>query len=67
VELAPDDDLRLAILDGQRTRRLWNLSTKLDPAQVLALRKIATMKSIPNQTLIHQWLAQGIHNELRLG
>jgi hypothetical protein len=43
------------------------LSAKLDPAQVLALRKIATMKSIPNQTLIHQWLAQGIHNELRLG
>jgi len=40
---------------------------KLDPAQVLALRKIATMKSIPYQTLIRQRLAEGIRKELRLG
>jgi hypothetical protein len=64
VEFALDDDLRRAILDGQRTRRLQNLSTKLNPTQGLALRK---MKPILNQTLIHQWLAEGIHNELRLG
>ena len=58
---------RLAILDGQWTRRLQNMSTKLNPTQVLALRKIATMKSIPYQTLIRQRLAEGIRKELRLG
>jgi len=38
----------------------------LDPAQIQGLRKIATMKSIPYQTLIRQWLAEGIRRELRL-
>ena len=50
----------------QRTRRLRNLSIKLDPVQIQALRKIATMKSIPYQTLIRQWLAEGIRKELQL-
>ena len=35
-------------------------------AQKQALRKIATMKSIPYQTLICQWLADGIRTELQL-
>ena len=39
------------ILKGQRKRLLENVSIKLDPAQIQALRKIATMKSIPYQTL----------------
>jgi hypothetical protein len=26
-----------------------------------------TWKAIPDQTLIRQWLAEGIHEELRLG
>jgi predicted DNA binding CopG/RHH family protein len=47
-------------------RRLQNISIKLDPAQIQALRKIATMKSIPYQTLIRQWLADGIRKEFRL-
>jgi len=34
--------------------------------QIQALRKIATMKAIPYQTLIRQWLADGIRRELDL-
>ncbi len=66
VAFALNEALREQILRGKRTRRLQNLSIKLDPAQIQALRKIATMKSIPYQTLIRQWLAEGIVKELRL-
>jgi predicted DNA binding CopG/RHH family protein len=67
VEFALDEALRRAILKGERARRLQNLSIKLDAAQIQALRKIATMKAIPYQTLIRQWLAEGICREFRLG
>ena len=67
VEFALDEELRRRILRGTRTRRLQNISVKLDPAQIQALRKIATMRSIPYQTLIRQWLADGIRRELRIG
>jgi hypothetical protein len=67
VEFALDEELRRAILRGQRARRLQNLSIKLDEAQIHALRNIATMKAIPYQTLIRQWLAEGIRRELGLG
>ena len=66
VEFALEEELRRQILGGRRARRLQNLSIKLDPVQVQALRKIATMKSIPYQTLIRQWLAEGIRRELHL-
>ena len=66
VEVALDTELRRQILGGERTRRLQNISIKLDPMQIQALRKIATMKAIPYQTLIRQWLAEGIRKELRL-
>ena len=67
VELALDENLRQQIIQGKRLRRLQNLSIKLDPAQIMALKKLATIKSIPYQTLIRQWLAEGIRRELRLG
>ena len=67
VEFALDEALRRAIVKGERARRLQNLSIKLDTAQIHALRKIATMKAIPYQTLIRQRLAEGIRKELRLG
>ena len=51
VEFALDEELLRAILGGQRARRLQNISVTLDPAQIQALRKIATMKSVPYQTL----------------
>ncbi len=66
VEFALEEELRAEILKGQRKRRLENISIKLDPAQIQALRKIATMKSIPYQTLIRQWMAEGIRRELHL-
>jgi hypothetical protein len=66
VEFSLDEELRQQILTGRRTRRLQNLSIKLDPVQIQALRKIATMRSIPYQTLIRQWLAEAIRKELHL-
>jgi len=66
VEFALDEELREQILRGKRRRRLKNISIKLDEAQIIALRKIATLKSIPYQTLIREWLAAGIRKELRI-
>ena len=66
VDFALDEELRRQILRGERTRRLQNVSIKLDAAQIQALRKIATTKAIPWQTLIRQWLAEGIRKELHL-
>jgi hypothetical protein len=67
IEFALDETLREQILGGRRRRKLKNVSVKLDPVQIVALRKIATMKAIPYQTLIRQWLADGIRRELHLG
>ena len=53
-------------MSGARRRRLRNLSIKLDPAQIVALRKIATLKAIPYQTLIRHFVAEGIKRELKL-
>jgi hypothetical protein len=66
VEFALEEELREQILTGKRARRLQSLSIKLDSAHIQALRKIATMKAIPYQTLIRQWLAEGIRRELRI-
>ncbi len=66
VVFSLDEELRAQILEGRRTRRLQNISIKLDPAQIQALKKIATMKSVPYQTLIRQWLAEAIRKELHL-
>ncbi|MBI2526667.1 MAG: hypothetical protein HYV93_11845 [Candidatus Rokubacteria bacterium] len=67
VEFALDEELRGQIREGSRGRRLRNVSIKLDPVQIQALRKIATMRSVPYQTLIRQWLAEAIRRELRIG
>ena len=67
VEFALDEELRRQILEGARGRRLQNVSIKLDPAQIQAVRKIATMRSVPYQALIRQWLAEAIRKELRIG
>ena len=64
VAFALDEELRARIRSGQK-RRLQNVSIKLDPAHIIALRKIAAMKSMPYQTLIRSWLAEGIRRELR--
>ena len=64
VEFALEEELRTQIVKGRRKRRLKNVSIKLDEAQIIALRKIATLKSIPYQTLIRLWLAASIRKEL---
>jgi len=66
VEFALEEELRRQILGasgraGSRTSP--SSSTQL---RSQALRKIATMKSIPYQTLIRQWLADGVRRELHL-
>ena len=52
------------IVKGARRRRLKNVSIKLDAAQVVALKRIATQKAMPYQTLIRSWLAEGLRREL---
>lgn len=66
AEFSLDEELREQILRGTRRRRLRNVTIKLDPVQIQALRKIATRRAVPYQTLIRQWLAEGIKRELRL-
>jgi len=43
-----------SILLGKRKRKLKNISIKVDPLQIQAIKKVATMKSIPYQILIRQ-------------
>jgi len=64
IDLTLDSSLRKDIVSGKRRRRLKNLTIKMDPIQIQAVRKIATMKSIPYQTLIRHWIAQEIKKEL---
>lgn len=64
VEFALDEELRAQIVKGVRRRALKNVSIKLDAAQVVALKRIATQKAMPYQTLIRTWLADGIRREL---
>lgn len=66
VNLSLDTELRNSILSGKRKGRLRNISIKIDPLQLQAIRKIATMKSIPYQTLIRFWLSENIKRELHL-
>jgi len=66
VELSLDEHLRQDILSGKRKRKLKNITLKMDPLQVRAIKKMATMKSMPYQTLIRHWLAEEIKKELEL-
>ncbi|MFQ6093944.1 MAG: CopG family antitoxin [bacterium] len=59
-----DSKLKEAILGGKRKRRLKNISLKIDPVFIQAIKKIATQKSLPYQSLIRMWLAQDIRREL---
>ena len=64
VDLILDEHLRDDILSGKRKRKLKNVTIKIDPLQVKAIKKLSTMKSIPYQTLIRSWLAEGIKTEM---
>jgi len=64
VDFIIDEHLRDEILSGKRKRKLKNITIKIDPLQVKAIKKLSTMKSIPYQTLIRSWLAEGIKSEM---
>lgn len=66
VEMSLETELRNAILSRKRKRKLKNISVKIDPLQIRAIKKIATMKAIPYQTLIRHWLTQYIRKELHI-
>jgi len=64
VAFSLDKDLLLDIVSGKRKRKLKNISIKMDPLHVQAIKKLATMKAIPYQTLMRHWLAEDIRKEL---
>lgn len=66
VEFSLEERLRRDILSKKRKRRLQNITIKIDPLQVQAIRKLATTKSVPYQTLIRHWLSEEIKKELSL-
>jgi hypothetical protein len=66
VEFSSGGRLRRDIVSKKRKRRLQNITIKIDPLQVRAIRKLATTKSVPYQTLIRHWLSEEIKKELNL-
>jgi hypothetical protein len=64
VEFSLDDQVLRDILSRRRKRKLQNVTIKMDPLQVRMVRKLATMKSIPYQTLVRHWLSENIRKEL---
>ena len=66
VEFSLGERLRRDVLSKKRKRRLQNITIKIDPLHVQAIRKLATTKSVPYQTLIRHWLSEEIKKELNL-
>lgn len=66
LEWSMDSHLRQEILSGDRKRHLKRISITMDPFYLQAIRKIATMKSIPYQALIRHWLSEDIKRELHI-
>jgi predicted DNA binding CopG/RHH family protein len=66
VEFSMGEQLRRDIHSKKRKRKLQNVTIKMDPLQVQAIRKLATTKSIPYQTLIRHWLSEEIRKDLNL-
>jgi len=64
VNLTLSERLRQDIRSGKRKRKLKNITIKIDPLHVKAIKKLATMKSIPYQSLVRHWLAEDIKKEL---
>jgi len=64
TELVLDEGLHEEILSRNRKRNLKDVTIKMDPLQIMAIKKLSTMKSVPYQTLIRHWLPEGIKHEL---
>ncbi len=66
VEMSLKTELRQSILLGKRKKKLKNISIKVNPLQIQAIKKVAAMKSIPYQILIRHWLSQNLKEELHI-
>jgi hypothetical protein len=66
IEFSLDSQLLRDILGKKRKRKLQNVTIKMDPLQINTIRKLATIKSIPYQTLVRHWLSDKIRHELNL-
>ena len=66
MEMSLRTELRRSILLGKRKKKLKNISIKVDPLQIQAIKKVAAMKSIPYQILIRHWLSQNLKEELQI-
>ena len=66
MEMSLKTELRKSILLGKRRKKLKNISIKVDPLQIQAIKKVAAMKSIPYQILIRHWLSQNLKEELHI-
>ena len=66
IDLSLNEALKKDILSGKRKRNLKNISIKIDPLYLQSIKKIATMKNIPYQTLVRQWLSEKIGQELKI-
>ena len=66
IDISIDEALREEIITGQRKRKLRNVSIKIDPLYLQSIKKIATIKGIPYQTLVRLWLVEQIRKELKI-
>ena len=64
--LSLSEELSASIRSGRRRYKLSSVTLKLDPMQVMAIKKLAVMKAIPYQTLIRYWLAEDLKREMDL-
>lgn len=66
IPISLDQSLRRDILSGKRKRRLRNVTIKMDPLYLVSVKKVATKKGIPYQTLVRQWVAEKVRKELKI-
>ncbi len=66
IVISLDDALRRDIASGKRKRKLRNVTIKIDPLYLVSIKKVATQKGIPYQTLVRQWVAEKIRKELKI-
>jgi hypothetical protein len=51
IDLSLGDTLREEILSGRRKRKLKNVTIKMDPLQIVAIKKLSNMKSDTHSAL----------------
>ena len=66
IAISLDEALAKDIVTGKRRRKLQNVTIKIDPLYLISIKKVATKKGIPYQTLVRQWVAEKIRKELKI-